>query len=210
MTPKRNYTLGRRAETAAETRQRIIEATHALHVERGISATSLRDIAEQAGVSVGTAYHHFPTYLDAIRACGEYTVRISALPDDSIFDGVEAPDDRVRILVRELCGWYARNSWFERIRAERSLYPPVEEGMTHFEHSIEQLARTAARCTADEARTIAALTDVAVHSSLRRAGMPAERIPGRIADIVLTWFLSPSRRRTVRPAPKTQQARRQS
>jgi AcrR family transcriptional regulator len=210
MTLKRTYTLGRRAETAAETRQRLIEATHALHVERGVSATSLRDIAEHAGVSVGTAYHHFPTYLDAIRACGEYTVRISALPDSAIFEGVEEVEDRVRVLVRELCGWYARNSWFERIRGERSLYPPVEEGMAHFERAIEQLARTATQCTPDEARTIAAIVDAAVYSSLLRAGTPAERIPGRMAEIVLTWFLSPARRRTVRPAPKPKQSRRQS
>src|SRR4051812_37247766 len=68
MTDKRTYNLGRRAETAAETRQRLVEATAALHAERGISATSLPDIAERAPVSVGTAYHHFPTYLDALRA----------------------------------------------------------------------------------------------------------------------------------------------
>ncbi|HYC89207.1 MAG TPA: helix-turn-helix domain-containing protein [Thermoanaerobaculia bacterium] len=188
MTAKRTYTLGRRAETAAETRQRLVEATFALHAERGISATSLRDIAERAGVSVGTAYHHFPTYLDAIRACGAHVATSSPLPAETIFDGVEDAEARVRLLVRELCAWYERHPWFEHIRAERTLYPPLEEHMAGLERALEQLVRTAARCTADEARTVAAMTDVAVYSSLRRAGMPAARIHHRIAEVVSTWL----------------------
>lgn len=188
MSSRRTYNLGRRAETAAETRQRLVDATFALHSERGISGTSLRDIAERAGVSVGTAYHHFPTYLDAVRACGAHTVASSPLPPETIFDGVDDLAGRVHILVRELCAWYERHPWLERIRAERSLYEPVEEGMRHFERDIERLARTAARCTPDEARTVAALADVSVHSSLRRAGMQPARIPGRMAEVIVAWL----------------------
>ena len=192
---KRSYTLGRRAETAAETRQRLVEATAALHHERGISVVSLRDVAERAGVSVGTAYHHFPTYLDAVRACAAHHAEILPLPGESIFDGVDGIEDRVQVLVRELCAWYERQPWLERIRAERSLYPPIEEGMTHMEQAVEQLSRTAADCSADEARTIAALLDVAVYTSLRRAKMPAARVHGRMAEAVLAWLRFNRRRR---------------
>ena len=192
---KRTYTLGRRAEAAAETRLRLVEATSALHGERGISGTSLRDIAERAGVSVGTAYHHFPTYLDAVRACGEHTMKTVGLPGDEIFNGVEGVEERVRVLVRELCAWYERVPWLERIRAERSLYEPVEEGMTQLERGIEALARTAARCTADEARTIAALVDVGVHSSLKRSRMAPQRITARMSEAVLAWLFLPERSR---------------
>ncbi len=51
---RRPYRLGRRAETSDETRQRLVEATFLLHGERGIAGTSMKDIAERAGVSVGT------------------------------------------------------------------------------------------------------------------------------------------------------------
>jgi AcrR family transcriptional regulator len=193
MNSKRTYNLGRRAETAADTRQRLVEATFALHRERGVSATSLRDIAERAGLSVGTAYHHFPTYSDAIRACGAHVAATSPLPSESIFEDVDAVEERIRLLVRELCTWYEQHPWFEHIRAERVLYPPIEEHMQGFERRLEELARTAARCTADEARTIAALTDVAVDSSLRRAGLTTARITNRIAEAVLAWL---NRRRT--------------
>jgi AcrR family transcriptional regulator len=205
MSEKRTYNLGRRAETAAETRQLLVEATASLHAERGISATSLRDIAERAGVSVGTAYHHFPTYLDAVHACGAHTMAASPLPPESIFDGLdpdadEDAEERVHVLMRELCAWYDRNPWLERVRPERSIYPPVEEGMLALERGIEQLARTAAGCTPDEARTVAALADVAVYSSLRRAGVPAGRVPGRIAQVIVAWLRNRSTPRAGRAA----------
>lgn len=191
---KRTYNLGRRAESAAETRQRLVEATFALHSERGISATSLRDIAERAGVSVGTAYHHFPTYVDAVRACGAHVAVSSPLPAEAIFDGIDDAETRVRVLVRELCAWYERHPWVEHIRAERALYPPLEEHMQHFEQYLAQLAKTAARCTQDEARTIAALADAAVYSSLHRAGLTPARIANRMAEVILAWLTNKQRR----------------
>lgn len=200
MTEKRTYNLGRRAETAAETKQRLVNATAALHAERGITATSLRDIADRAGVSVGTAYHHFPTYLDAVRACGAHTMASSPLPAESIFDGIDELEERIDVLVRELCGWYVRNRWLERIRPERSAYPPVEEGLSMVERGIEQLARVAAQCTPDEARTVAALADVAVHSSLLRSGVPAARVPGRIAEAIVVWLRTRTTQRAGRAA----------
>lgn len=200
MTDKRTYNLGRRAETAAETRQRLVEATAALHAERGISSTSLRDIAERARVSVGTAYHHFPTYLDAVQACGAHVMATSPLPPESIFDGVDERDERVSVLVNELCAWYGRNTWLERVRAERSLYPPVEAGVAAVERGIEQLARLAAGCTHDEARTVAALADVAVYSSLRRGGVSAGRAPGRIAEAIVAWLRTRSITKKRRPS----------
>jgi AcrR family transcriptional regulator len=207
---KRTYNLGRRAETSAETRQRLVEATAALHGERGISGTSLRDIAERAGVSVGTAYHHFPTYLDAVSACGKHTMANAPLPTETIFDGIDGIEERLQVFIRELCAWYERNSWFEHIRAERGAYPPVEEAMAAFERGVEQLAKAAARCTADEARTIAALADASVHSSLLRAGVPARRIPGRIADIAIAWLRSRSTRHAETPARHETKRRRPS
>ncbi len=58
----RAYRQERRRYTAADTRRRLVEATVALHNEQGIAATSRKQIAERAGVSIGAAYHHFPTY----------------------------------------------------------------------------------------------------------------------------------------------------
>jgi len=56
----REYKLKRRAESQDETRQRIVEATIALHQTVGPAATTISDIAERAGVGRVTVYRHFP------------------------------------------------------------------------------------------------------------------------------------------------------
>jgi AcrR family transcriptional regulator len=91
----RRYRLGRRAETTGETRRRIVEATFDLHSERGIADTSMTDIAERAGVSVGTVYHHFPSYADAIVACGAYTAEHAPAPTRKVLEGVASRHERI-------------------------------------------------------------------------------------------------------------------
>lgn len=42
------------------TRQVVIEAAHQLFVDQGYAATSMRQIAEKAGLALGGIYNHFP------------------------------------------------------------------------------------------------------------------------------------------------------
>ena len=48
----RKYQLRKRAEGLDATRERIVEATAALHYEQGVAATSYVQIAERAGVGL--------------------------------------------------------------------------------------------------------------------------------------------------------------
>jgi AcrR family transcriptional regulator len=43
----------------AATRERLLAAANGLFAERGYEGTSIGDVARQAGVGVGTVYHHF-------------------------------------------------------------------------------------------------------------------------------------------------------
>lgn len=43
------------------TRQAVIDAAQQLFVEQGFAATSMRQIAEKAGLALGGIYNHFPT-----------------------------------------------------------------------------------------------------------------------------------------------------
>ena len=52
--------MRRRAEQVDQTRQRIVEATVALHGSVGLAATTIAAIAERAGVTRLTVYRHFP------------------------------------------------------------------------------------------------------------------------------------------------------
>jgi len=58
---RRTYRMDVRAERAAATRARIVEATQSLFMERWVDEISLRDIAARAGVALQTLVRHFGT-----------------------------------------------------------------------------------------------------------------------------------------------------
>ena len=45
---------------APETYEKILSAAHRLFVQQGYTATSMRQVAEVAGIGKATIYHHFP------------------------------------------------------------------------------------------------------------------------------------------------------
>jgi AcrR family transcriptional regulator len=57
---KREYRSPLRAEQAAETRRRIVDAARVLLLERGFAATKLDQVATQAGVALPTLTGYFP------------------------------------------------------------------------------------------------------------------------------------------------------
>ena len=61
-----------RQEQAAATRAHIADVALRLFAERGYSATSTRLIAEEADVSEGAIFHHFPTKHEILRSIPEY------------------------------------------------------------------------------------------------------------------------------------------
>ena len=68
---KRPYRMRARAEAAAETRRRILDATIELHRERFFDQVSLEDIAKRAGVTVQTVIRRFGNKERLIEAAAE-------------------------------------------------------------------------------------------------------------------------------------------
>jgi AcrR family transcriptional regulator len=62
----RTYSSPLRAEQAAATRDRIVDATVALLQDNDVSAFGMQDVADRAGVAVRTVYRAFPTKGDLI------------------------------------------------------------------------------------------------------------------------------------------------
>ncbi|RUO63698.1 TetR family transcriptional regulator [Pseudidiomarina insulisalsae] len=85
---------------ALTTRNALLDAAERLFSERGVSNTSMMQVAEAAGVTRGAIYHHFENKLDLIYALME---RVS-LPVDKMRDQLQAqlPDEPLRQL-RERC-----------------------------------------------------------------------------------------------------------
>jgi TetR/AcrR family transcriptional regulator, regulator of autoinduction and epiphytic fitness len=71
----RAYDSSNRARQARETRRRIVEAAALLFVREGYSATSIRAIAEEAGVAVPTVYASLRSKANILRAVVDLTVR---------------------------------------------------------------------------------------------------------------------------------------
>jgi AcrR family transcriptional regulator len=78
--PRRRYRQSRRAEAAAQTRARIRQAAHCLLLEHGYTATSMRAVAEHAGVGARTVYDYFPTKTALLKEVVEHAVVGDALP----------------------------------------------------------------------------------------------------------------------------------
>jgi TetR/AcrR family transcriptional regulator of autoinduction and epiphytic fitness len=71
----RPYDSSNRARQARETRRRIVEAAALLFAREGYSATSIRAIAEKAGVAVPTVYASLRSKANILRAVVDLTVR---------------------------------------------------------------------------------------------------------------------------------------
>ena len=90
-------------EDAAITRQRIIDAAREVFLIRGVSHTSMEQIAAQAGVTRGAIYWHFNSKAEIMLALRE-RVLLPLLDrlDDTLL--VEGSEDPLQDIERFLCG----------------------------------------------------------------------------------------------------------
>lgn len=106
----RAYTLKKRAEQQAGTRQRIVEAAVDLHSAVGPSMTTISMIAEKAGVQRHTVYAHFPDEKSLLMACSGLAAERDPLPDANLLRDIDDPGERRRGCLSALYGWYERNA----------------------------------------------------------------------------------------------------
>jgi AcrR family transcriptional regulator len=194
LTP-RKYTMDKRKAAVQETRQRIVEATLALHAEKGIFGTSWQDIAQRADVSVGTVYKHFPSLDELVPACGELMYAITRPPSledaPQIFAGAHSLEERLERLISELFDFYERGaSYIETDFQERQL-PAVQEWEAYWRATIEGLACEALSPVGPDERTVravGALLDFYVFKSFSERGIPIEEATKIMNEVVLCWI----------------------
>jgi AcrR family transcriptional regulator len=104
--PKRPYRKRRRAEHEAETRQRITEAAVDLHGSVGPARTTVKAVAERAGVQRATVYRHFPTEEALFAACSAHWASLNPPPDSRGWGAITDPDARLRLALTELYEWF--------------------------------------------------------------------------------------------------------
>src|SRR5688500_17234385 len=93
--PAREYRSELRAEQAAETRKRILDAAVRVSAT-GIASLSIPAVAREAGVSVPTIYRHFATKRDMLAAVYPHVVREAGLDELAIPRSMDELRDGLR------------------------------------------------------------------------------------------------------------------
>ena len=125
---RRPYRQKVRAERQGETRQRIIEAAVALHLERGPAQTSINAVAERAGVNRVTVYRHFPDARTLLEACSKHARALNPPPDLARWRAIEDPRQRTEVGLTQLYDYFRRTEagWANVLR-DAELAPLVKE-----------------------------------------------------------------------------------
>lgn len=123
------------------TRQRIVEATRALHEEVGPAATTITAIAERAGVQRLTVYRHFPDEGALIGACSSDWSEDHPLPEPSSWATLEDPVERLRAALGELYAYFRRGApMLEQVIRDEEEVPELAEVMTPWWEYMREVA----------------------------------------------------------------------
>jgi AcrR family transcriptional regulator len=124
----RRYTQRRRAEQQKETRQRIVEATVALHQEVGMLRTTIKEIAQRSGVERATVYRHFADERALIHACTSHYFAQNPPPDPSPWMDEPDPVTRLRHGLEEVYAWHRQTEpMMTRVLPEIPEVPAAQE-----------------------------------------------------------------------------------
>ena len=104
----RKYEKKRRAEQESATRDRIVEAVYALHGEIGPARTTIKAIAERAGVERLTVYRHFADEGAIFAACDAHFRSETPPPDRTAWADIIDPAERLRAALAAFYGFYRR------------------------------------------------------------------------------------------------------
>jgi AcrR family transcriptional regulator len=187
--------MDKRKAAVEETRRRILEATLALHSEKGIFGTSWQDIARRADVSVGTVYKHFPSLDELVPACGELMYAITRPPSledaPEIFAGASSLEERLGRLISELFDFYERGApYIETDFQERQL-PAIQEWEAYMRATIAGLVREALVSAEPGDRivqVVSALLDFSTFKSFLDRDIQKEQAAKVINEVLLCWI----------------------
>jgi AcrR family transcriptional regulator len=204
MTEDRAQRTDGRIARRERTRDRIVEATIALHTTVGPARTSISAIAERAGVERHTVYSHFPDAVELFRACSGRWQSRNPFPDPDAWTSIRGRDRRVGTGLSEVYGYYERtHQELSAVLAGAEDVPAMAESLRAWNALLDQVADTlsgSGRGTRPEALWVAirhALELGTWQSLCLRGGLGREEAVALMRALVL----SASRARAVRSGP---------
>lgn len=179
-------------EEALATRNRLLDAAETLFQARGVSRTSLQDIATQAKATRGAIYWHFKDKADLFNAMME---RVT-LPLERSLQPVLVGEDAARDALAELRGAILRA--MSQLASDAQLHCVVDIAMQKVEyvdelHAVrERHLRVRDQCIADIA--------LALRLAARQAGLrlplpatqAADGLHALVDGLIRNWLLDPT------------------
>jgi AcrR family transcriptional regulator len=197
----RQYTLGKRGEAKAETRQRIVDAALRLYREVGVAGATVPAIAAAADVAPATVRNHFPTAAELGEATAEAVIEQLRMPDAGIFAGTTTLSDRIGRLIDELVAFFERGTgWWEVREADRVAGDTWAAPEVRYYAAMGRLIEVAI-APLDDDPAIVAVTGAVLNQayfSARAAGRSAEEAGGLVRSLLVPWLESRRAARAVR------------
>ncbi len=192
--PRRSYKKVRRAEQHAETRERILRATVALHAEHGALGTSYAMIADKAGVSPQTVYNHFPNLGQLIHGCTSHVFSQAPTVDAGCFECAASAADRLRLLVDAAYAQVAYMApWLRLGQGEAEVIPELAEilarGQSELRRLVEQAVSPDYHATAEFLDAAMVLLDYPAWKAFAHARSPTKT--AEVASECLVALLQP-------------------
>jgi AcrR family transcriptional regulator len=100
------------------TRERLLEAAATVFLAHGFTAASMDMVRQEAGVSNGSLYHHFPTKAQLADALYAHILRdfhAALLPPISSRAGAQTAEKGVKGLIRTYIQWVLQNPQSARL-----------------------------------------------------------------------------------------------
>ena len=188
----RKYTKTRRAEQQDETRERIVEAAVKLHETLGPAHTSIKAIAEEAGVQRLTVYRHFPDDVSLFQACTAHYLGLHPPPDMAEWAEVVDASERSAMALTAVYRYYRQTEKMWRV-AYRDVdqIEALQGPMGRFEAYLDWVADDLVMAWNETGTARKQLRDTLRHAlrfstwhSLKHAKLTDKKI----AELVQTWL----------------------
>lgn len=181
----RAYSMARRAEQAAQTRERILDAAVEVFTQRGARGTTMTAVARVADVATATVTNHFATPELLLQGVVDRLMAEIQMPEASIFTGTRTTPARLRALTTSMFAFYERtNRWFALLGAEITDVPVLAQANADFTRAMHELYAQALAGVDDETlgKAVAGLVHPGTYFTLRQAGLSAQEATDVIAD----------------------------
>lgn len=196
----RAYSMQRRAEQAARTRERIIDAAVEVFTQRGARGTTMTEVARVADVATATVTNHFATPELLLQGVVDRLMAEIQMPEASIFAGTRSTPARLRALTAAMFAFYERtNRWFALLGAEITDVPVLAQADADFTQAMQGLYAQALAGVTDEttAKVAAGLIHPGTYSTLRQAGLSVDEA----TEVVSNALTHQARKRPHPPTP---------